>query len=148
MVKEFHETFGHLVAEEVKMPNINLFYNRTEFIESEVEEAIIAFEEGDLVEIADALGDIQYFLDGFFLVMGMHDYKDRIMAEIHRSNMSKSCATEEEVEATIAHHNGKDEMYYRKRGDRYIVYRTDTDKVVKSINFSEPNLKFVTDARK
>lgn len=48
-----------------------------------------AVEDGDLVEVLDALCDIQYVLDGTFLEFGLHDFKLDAMGEVHSSNMSK-----------------------------------------------------------
>jgi predicted HAD superfamily Cof-like phosphohydrolase len=44
---------------------------------------------GDVVEIADALGDMLYILMGTALEHGMQDHLEKIFSEIHRSNMSK-----------------------------------------------------------
>lgn len=67
----------------------------------------------DPVEAADALGDIKYLADGGNLVCGFPG--DLVLAEIHRSNMSKLGA------------DGKP------------VYRAD-GKVMKGPNYTKPNI--------
>jgi len=53
----------------------------------EVSEFAAASEKGDLVGIADALGDIVYVVYGTALTYGID--LDAVMREVHRSNMSK-----------------------------------------------------------
>ena len=48
-----------------------------------------AIESGNIVEIADALGDIQYLLNGTVNQYGLHGAWDQIQREIHESNMTK-----------------------------------------------------------
>ena len=62
---------------------------RLQLILEETAELIQALNDADLVEVADALGDLQYVLDGTFLCFGLGDHKSRIVREIHRSNMTK-----------------------------------------------------------
>jgi predicted HAD superfamily Cof-like phosphohydrolase len=58
-------------------------------IQEEVDELKEALAEGDPVGALDALTDLQYVLDGSFLSLGLHRWKDAAVAEVHRSNMSK-----------------------------------------------------------
>lgn len=53
----------------------------TEYLEAIVKQ--------DVVEIADALGDMLYILLGTMLEHGMQDHIVRVFTEIHSSNMSK-----------------------------------------------------------
>jgi len=56
--------------------------------------------------------------------------------------MSKSCATIEEAMATMElREKEHGDCYFRKVGERYVVYRKRDDKVMKSINYFAPNLK-------
>ena len=48
-----------------------------------------AMDEGDLVEIADALGDQLYILIGNIVKHGLQDKIENIFNAIHKSNMSK-----------------------------------------------------------
>ena len=62
---------------------------RINLLAEEVEELQEALEAGDLVEVLDALTDIQYVLDGAYLSFGLHDVKMAAFEEVQRSNMSK-----------------------------------------------------------
>ena len=55
----------------------------------ENEEYLEACEKGDLVEIADALGDMMYILCGTILTHGLQHKIEEIFDEIQKSNMSK-----------------------------------------------------------
>ena len=103
-----------------------------------------AIDEGDIVAAADAFADLQYVLSGAILEFGLATRMRALSIEVHRSNMSKACKTEEEAIQTVAHHEtGKpeDECSYYKKGDVYLVYRNRDKKTMKSINYSEANLK-------
>ncbi|MCX7744379.1 MAG: nucleoside triphosphate pyrophosphohydrolase family protein [Flavobacteriales bacterium] len=62
---------------------------RYTLMREENEEYLEAAQKGDLVEIADALGDQLYILLGTILRHGLQDKIEAIFDEIHRSNMSK-----------------------------------------------------------
>jgi len=62
---------------------------RFRLMQEENEEYYEAALRGDLVEIADALGDMMYILAGTMITHGMQDVIHDIFDEIHRSNMSK-----------------------------------------------------------
>ena len=144
LVREFNEVFGVLIAFKPEMPTIDRVDFRVNFIKEEAEETKKAWIEDDLVEFADGLGDIQYVLDGFFLEAGLADKKDAIMAEIHRSNMSKACRSLDEAKETqrVRQLEFPNEIIlYKARYDYYIVYREADNKVLKSINYSKPNLE-------
>ncbi len=55
----------------------------------ENEEYLEAAQNGDIVEIADALGDMLYILCGTILKHGLQDKIADVFQEIQRSNMSK-----------------------------------------------------------
>lgn len=109
LVEEFHKAFGHPVETAPTLGNVNLRILRTKLLVEEVLELATAFglnvvcnvidgvqhvaiEENknlvpNIVEIADGLGDIRYVTDGANLCFGLP--AEEILAEIHRSNMSK-----------------------------------------------------------
>ena len=43
----------------------------------------------NIVDVLDALTDLQYVLDGAYLAFGLHPYKDLAFLEVHNSNLSK-----------------------------------------------------------
>jgi predicted HAD superfamily Cof-like phosphohydrolase len=63
--------------------------NEGEEVKEENEEYLAAANAGDLVEIADALGDMLYILAGTIIEHGMQDKIAEVFDEIQRSNMSK-----------------------------------------------------------
>ncbi|MEY4597192.1 MAG: hypothetical protein RLZZ506_1618 [Bacteroidota bacterium] len=89
-VAQFHDAFGiqnnstptaALTAADIQL--------RFDLMKEENEEYLEAAQNGDLVEIADALGDQLYILCGTILRHGLQDKIIAVFEEIQRSNMSK-----------------------------------------------------------
>lgn len=89
-VKEFHEVFkiGSREVPEGAIPEKE-YMLRHRLMAEETEEYLDACKKGDLVEIADALGDQLYILFGTILKHGLQYKIEEVYDEIHRSNMSK-----------------------------------------------------------
>ena len=89
-VKEFHKSFGLGVSEEMKA-NLGEAKNLLRFnlMDEENKEYLEAARNNDLVEVADALGDMLYILCGTILEHGMQYKIEEVFNEIQRSNMSK-----------------------------------------------------------
>ena len=90
MVGEFHDAFK--IGNETKpIGKINEkdYLLRYKLMREENEEYLEAAENGDLVEVADALGDMLYILCGTILKHGMQHKIEEVFEEIQRSNMSK-----------------------------------------------------------
>jgi predicted HAD superfamily Cof-like phosphohydrolase len=89
-VKAFHTAFkiGHLEAPKANLGNAKntLRYN---LMKEENEEYYEAANNNDLVEVADALGDMLYILCGTIIEHGMQHKIEEVFNEIQRSNMSK-----------------------------------------------------------
>ncbi|MDB4533604.1 nucleoside triphosphate pyrophosphohydrolase family protein [Vicingaceae bacterium] len=90
MVKEFHEAFK-IGNEEAPIAVIDKkdYRLRYELMKEENEEYLEAAENGDLVEIADACGDMLYILCGTLLKHGLQYKIEEVFKEIQSSNMSK-----------------------------------------------------------
>lgn len=89
-VKEFHTSFGLGISETPKNclgENINVL--RYNLMKEENEEYLEAVQNKDIVEIADALGDMLYILCGTILEHGLQYKIEEVFNEIQRSNMSK-----------------------------------------------------------
>ena len=114
-VKLFHETFGLGVSTEMKA-DLGMLKNELRFnlMKEENEEYLEAVQNNDLVEIADALGDMLYILCGTIVEHGLQHKIEAVFDEIQRSNMSKLDA------------DGKP------------IYRED-GKVLKGSNYFKPN---------
>tara|TARA_B100000674_G_scaffold53417_1_gene37121 strand:+ start:109 stop:495 length:387 start_codon:yes stop_codon:yes gene_type:complete len=115
-VKKFHESFG---IDNQLSPNANIsektYKLRYKLMQEENNEYLDACKNGDLNEIADALGDMMYILCGTILSHGLQDKIELIFEEIQKSNMSK------------LDKNGN--PIYRKDG-----------KILKSENYFKPNI--------
>jgi predicted HAD superfamily Cof-like phosphohydrolase len=88
---------------------------RYKLMREENEEYLEAANNNDLVEVADALGDMLYILCGTIIEHGLQDKIEEVFNEIQRSNMSK------------LGENG--EPIYREDG-----------KVLKGPNYFKPNI--------
>ena len=89
-VKEFHKAFKLDYLEQPKA-NIGLEKNKLRFnlMREENEEYLEAANNNDIIEVADALGDMLYILCGTIIEHGMQYKIDEIFNEIQSSNMSK-----------------------------------------------------------
>ena len=116
-VKEFAETFNIEYSDDM---NINIDEStidlRFRLMQEENLEYLEAAKNKDLVEVADALGDILYILCGTILTHGLQHKIVEVFNEIQRSNMSKLDI------------NGKP------------VFRED-GKILKGPNYFKPNIK-------
>ncbi|WP_396160224.1 hypothetical protein [Flavobacterium sp.] len=89
-VKLFHTTYGLGVSENMKADLGTQKNNlRFELMKEENEEYLEAVQNNDIVEIADALGDMLYILCGTILEHGLQHKIEAVFDEIQRSNMSK-----------------------------------------------------------
>ena len=142
-VKEFHKTFDVPVLKNPEIPSKERCELRISLIQEELNELKEAIENNDLVEVADALCDLQYVLSGTVLEFGLGKKFTKLFDEVQRSNMSKSCETQQEAIATLSHYKKKDktEGHYKELNGKYILYRKGDNKVLKSINYSPANLK-------
>ena len=89
-VAEFHTAFripnadvphASLTREEAQLRHRLMAEENDEYLEAAVN--------GDMVEVADALGDQLYILAGTMMRHGMQDVIERVFREIQASNMSK-----------------------------------------------------------
>ena len=116
-VSDFHDAFAiennHAPTAQLSTKDFMLRFN---LMKEENEEYLEACAKNDVVEIADALGDMLYILCGTILKHGLQDKMEAVFEEIQASNMSK------------LDKNGKP------------IYRED-GKVLKGENYFKPNLK-------
>ncbi|MEY3039764.1 MAG: hypothetical protein RLZZ593_906 [Bacteroidota bacterium] len=115
-VQAFHTAFG-LGYSQTPLATLGVDKNQLRFrlMDEENKEYLEAAMAGDLVEVADALGDMLYILCGTIIEHGLQDKIEEVFAEIQRSNMSKLGA------------------------DGQPIYRED-GKVMKGPNYSPPDL--------
>lgn len=144
-VAEFHQTFNHPIEKQAVIPAKERCELRVNLIEEELNELKEAIAANDLVEIADALCDLQYVLSGAVLEFGLGEKFKALFDEVQRSNMSKTCKTLEEAEATQAYYKAEKgfESYIKQKGDFFLVYRSSDHKTLKSIYYSPADLKTI-----
>src|ERR1700753_16053 len=142
-VAEFHHTFKHPVIAQPVIPSKERCELRISLLAEEVKELQQAVEANDLVEVADALCDLQYVLAGAILEFGLGEKFKELFDEVHRSNMSKACKTIEEANKTMEHYrnNGNTESYYKDIDGLSWVCRKPDDKTLKSVNYSPADLR-------
>ena len=122
-VELFHNSFGLGVSKEIRA-NLGGAKNLLRFnlMDEENKEYLEAANNNDLVEVADALGDMLYILCGTILEHGMQYKIEEVFEEIQRSNMSK------------LGEDGKP------------IYRED-GKVLKGPNYFKPNIVDILDKK-
>lgn len=120
-VELFHNSFGLGVSQQPKA-DLGKDKNKLRFnlMDEENREYLEAANDNDLVEVADALGDMLYILCGTILEHGMQYKIEEVFEEIQRSNMSKLGA------------DGKP------------IYRED-GKVLKGPNYFKPDIQNIID---
>ncbi|MBL1280620.1 MAG: nucleoside triphosphate pyrophosphohydrolase family protein [Fluviicola sp.] len=89
-VETFHKAFkiGNNYQPTVDLSEKDIAL-RHRLMQEENEEYLEAAKAGDLVEVADALGDMLYILCGTILKHGLQGKIEEVFEEIQRSNMSK-----------------------------------------------------------
>lgn len=89
-VSEFHEVY-RVPQSEVPLatPSADLVALRHRLMAEENDEYLEAATAGNLVEVADALGDQLYILCGTILTHGLQHVIEDVFREIHQSNLSK-----------------------------------------------------------
>lgn len=142
-VADFHRTFNAPILDTPQIPSEQRCELRVSLLQEELNELSQAIKDKDIVEIADALCDIQYVLSGAVLEFGLGDKFVDLFNEVQRSNMSKACSSIQAAIETILHYKKKDgtESMYKQVGDKWVVYRMSDNKVLKSINYSPAELK-------
>lgn len=140
-VEQFQKTFKAPVLNEPKIP-----YDRSDLrislLREELNELIYAIETNNLIEVADAFCDLQYVLSGAIIEFGMKDQFDNMFYEVHRSNMSKACDSEQEADQTISAYKLKGVPTYKELvNGKWLVFRSEDNKVLKSINYSPAELE-------
>lgn len=119
-VAYFHKKFLQQDSQTPSLVDENTFLLRHRLMEEENTEYLEACKKGDIVEIADALGDQLYILCGTILKHGLQDKIEAVFCEIQWSNMSK------------LDKDGKP------------IFRED-GKILKSDQYSKPNIKRILD---
>lgn len=145
LVAEFHETFKHPIENSGIMPSDERCKLRIALISEELKELESSILDKNIIEIADALCDLQYVLAGAILEFGLGNKFNDLFNEVHRSNMSKAAGSKADAEATVQFFKTSQntDAYFEEVAGRYLVYRKSDNKILKSINYSPADLKTI-----
>lgn len=110
-----------------------------DLITEEVDELKDAVACSDIVEVADAIGDILYVVYGFADRFGID--ADRILDAVHTSNMSKFCSDMAEADETMEREKMKGVHTLCKQvGNKIIILNADTHKIIKGVAYVGPDI--------
>ncbi|MCC6816302.1 MAG: nucleoside triphosphate pyrophosphohydrolase family protein [Saprospiraceae bacterium] len=141
-VAEFHRLFDMPVVEQPLIPKSERCKLRISLLQEELNELKEAIENNNIIEVADAFCDLQYVLSGAILEFGLAAKFKNLFDEVQRSNMSKACRSMEEAIQTQEKYL-KDKgtvSVIKQKGDKFLVYRTEDGKVLKSVSYSPAQL--------
>ena len=143
-VAEFHTTFKAPILDTPQIPSKERCELRVSLLQEELNELKQAIQDNDLVEIADALCDLQYVLSGAVLEFGLGNKFVELFNEVQRSNMSKACDNEQQAEETMEFYKEKGtDSFFEKSAEKYNVYRKEDHKVLKNKYYSPADLKTI-----
>lgn len=114
----FMSTFGQKIRNKPSLIPMDEALLRVKLLKEEVQELEDAIMAGDLVEIADALTDIDYLQKGSLASFGLIGCAEELFDEVQRSNMSKLTRDGE-------------------------VLRREDGKILKSNEYSKPDLSSI-----
>ena len=141
-VAEFHKTFDHPIEEKPVIPSESRCELRLSLLAEELKELEQAIKDKNIIEVADALCDLQYVLSGAILEFGLGEKFNALFEEVQRSNMSKACNTKEEADATVKHYKQKEgvEGIIKEKEGKFLVYRASDNKTLKSVFYSPADI--------
>ena len=143
-VAEFHKTFNAPILDRPQIPTEERCELRISLLQEELNELQQAIDDKNLVEIADALCDLQYVLSGAVLEFGLGEKFPALFNEVQRSNMSKACSSRKEADETVAFYKEKGEdAFVEISGEKFNVHRRKDNKVLKNKYYSPADLKSI-----
>lgn len=138
-------------GQDLQDPYTKLSFN---LVQEEYNDELIPFyEEGNVTEVLDAIGDSFKVLSQLAYSLSVHP--DDILKEVNDSNFSKFCYSEEDAKQSVENYatdNRYHSVHYELKDDVYVILgfknnqnpETDKPKVLKGINFVEPDFtKFI-----
>jgi len=88
-VDVFHKAFKIKTRSTPSLIPIEEWELRAKLIQEELDEYIQACKDGDLVEVADALCDMDFLINGGYSIHGLLEKEKGVFGEVFKSNMSK-----------------------------------------------------------
>lgn len=100
-----------------------------------------------LVEVVDALSDIEYVLYGAYDVFNLNSIAYKCFSEVHRSNMSKILpfnTSENDLKEVVSNFKNQNiDIRTDKTNQGYVIRNADTNKVLKPSTYSPANLSSI-----
>ena len=146
-IVEFHKAFGlqhNDQHDQSSLDDNTLVKLRLGLIEEEFNELKDAIKERDFTEVRDAIADLLYVVYGTASSFGVQADDD--YDQVHKSNMTKLCETEEIAQETVEWYKKNEARYdspnYRLSDDKihWVVYNESTGKILKSIHYKPVKL--------
>lgn len=151
-IKHWRETFGLPNRETPQIASqeeASLAWKLIDEESKELYDALFTYEHGysedkihhtpKLDQIADAIGDLYFVVTQAAMIHGLDP--EMLIDRVYKSNMSKLCLTEQEAVDSVKAYTDKEiSTYYTQLPDgKFIIKRTVDNKVLKGINFFEPD---------
>lgn len=139
-VGDFHDTFDVYSQTKPGLPKKKVRALRKRLLKEEHKEYTDGEKANDIVEIADALADQIYIINGTAVAYGIP--LDEIFDIVHESNMDKTCSSEQHAQDTVAHYASLPEpveTHYKEKNGRWIIYRSADNKVLKRKGWTAPD---------
>lgn len=148
LVIDNFKSFMQQKADVDNMDKCDIVQLKVGLIDEELQELKEAIKSKNINDVRDALVDLRYVLNGAIVAFDLEEVHAGDFHEVHASNQSKLCDTEEIAIATVnAYKNGvhPDKMgisidcrYVKNDDGKYVVLRTVDDKYMKSIDYVHP----------
>lgn len=144
LIRDWRKKFQLPVREKFTFPSNQEFSLNVDLINEELDELKEAFLKKDKIGVLDALGDLEFVLEQMNCSFGVR--MENIVPIIYVSNMSKGCYTKEGAELSVEEYakKGINANYVKMDEDWYLIFRED-GKLLKGINFLEPNFPYDKD---
>lgn len=137
LIEDWREKFSMPVRKEPTVPSLSEQKLALKLIQEELNELEVAIKNDDMIEIADACGDLLFVVVQAINIHGLD--ASRLIEIVYNSNMSKLADTEYEAQNSVMKYI-KDGVnaHYEKVGDKFAIKRTADNKLLKAISFKEP----------
>jgi predicted HAD superfamily Cof-like phosphohydrolase len=142
-IKNWRHTFGLPNRETPQVASEEEAKLAISLIDEELDELALATLDDNynpkLDQIADAIGDLYFVVTQAAMIHGLDP--EMLIDRVYKSNMSKLCHTEQEAVDSVKAYTDKEiSTYYTQLPDgKFIIKRTVDNKVLKGINFFEPD---------
>lgn len=141
-VAEFNTLFKQHLNDKPTLLSKNESNLCISLLQEEINEYADSVAKCDLVDIADALIDLDYVLKGVMLKHGLVNVYEPLFNEVQVSNMSKVCNDINEANRTVKKYklHGIDTNII-KSNDKFLILRDSDKKILKSSDYLPANLQ-------